>query len=75
MRAIPHTTVKPATRRIATVLLVALAAVTTAPQAMAAESPAGRTISDTAKTIGDATKETRKAIVDLLTPLGHTWGN
>ncbi|MFI9118406.1 hypothetical protein ACIGW0_03185 [Streptomyces bikiniensis] len=55
--------------------LIALAAVATAPSAMATESPAGRTISTTAKTVGDATKETRKAVVDLLTPLGHTWGN
>ncbi|MFJ8014490.1 hypothetical protein [Streptomyces sp. NPDC096339] len=41
--------------------LIALAAIATAPTAMATESPAVQT--------------TTKAVADLLTPLGHTWGN
>ncbi len=75
MRTIAHTTVRPATRRVATVALIALAALATAPSAMATESPAGQTISATAKTIEDATKEAPMTVVDVLGPLRHTWGN
>ncbi|MFJ8945563.1 hypothetical protein ACIRG4_20415 [Streptomyces sp. NPDC102395] len=48
--------------------LVALAALAATPSATAAEeSPAGGTIS--------ATAELTETVVNLLGPLGHTWGN
>ncbi|MFJ9743405.1 hypothetical protein [Streptomyces sp. NPDC101166] len=68
MRINTRSTVKPATRRAATVALVALAALAAAPSATAAEdSPAGGAIS--------ATTEIGETVANLLGPLGHTWGN
>ncbi|MFE3515075.1 hypothetical protein [Streptomyces sp. NPDC059166] len=83
MRAIVrHSIRKPAARGVATAALALLAATVPVSAATAAgpghattEAAPGRTVLTTATTSFAETGEVVRDIVDLLSPLGHTWGN